>query len=62
MRLGRQDYSFDARVVGCRKKGDASDTVHLVTASLADAADAVEAQFRRAVRELAIEQVNTRRF
>jgi len=62
IRLGRRDFEFGSCVVAStsseREEGRIS---HFVKASLDEGADVVESQFRKAVRELAIEMVSSRR-
>ncbi len=58
VRLGPRNYDFEGRVVSC-KTGvvGANDQVrHLVVAALDESGDVAEAQFRSAVRDLALEQ------
>jgi hypothetical protein len=56
-RVGRQTFEFSARAVACYNSDDSGATVaHVVRASFGDASDVVETQFRKAVRDLAIEQ------
>jgi c-di-GMP-binding flagellar brake protein YcgR len=63
LRIGRQDYKFNACTLSCDlTTGDEGVARrHIIRASLEDGGDAAEAQFRKAVRELAIEKVSAKR-
>ena len=61
IRLGRRDFVFGCCVVASHSSPrDEGGLTHVVKASLDDGGDTVEAQFRKAVRELAIEKVSSR--
>ena len=54
-RVGHQTFEFSARAVACYNSDEA---IHVVRASLGDASDLVEGQFRKVVRDLAMEQAS----
>lgn len=57
LRLSRQNFKFDACMVACETTMDDDGTArHIAKASFDEPGALVEAQFRRAVRELAIEK------
>ncbi len=62
VRLSRQDFTFNAAAVSCETTvEDEGRTVrHFVKVSFEDAAAAVEAKFRKAVRELSIDRFSRR--
>jgi c-di-GMP-binding flagellar brake protein YcgR len=63
LRLGRHDYKFNACTLSCDLTTEDEGVArrHIIRASLEDAGDAVEAPFRKAVRELAIEKLSSTR-
>jgi hypothetical protein len=63
LHLRRQDFSFQGCAITCSTTGEEEGPPlrHVVRASINEAGDAVEAQFRKAVRDLAIERVGSRR-
>lgn len=62
IRLGRRDFEFGSCVVACHSSPrDEGGLSHFVKASLEEGGEAAESQFRKAVRELAIEKVSSRR-
>jgi len=63
LRLGRQDYKFNSCALSCGLTTEDEGVArrHMVKASLEDGGDAREAPFRKAVRDLAVEKVSSRR-
>jgi c-di-GMP-binding flagellar brake protein YcgR len=60
LRLNRQDFVFQACVITCHSTGDEREHQYNVKVSIDDVDDALEAQFRKAVRDLAVERVGSR--
>ena len=61
VRLGRSDFEFAGRVVAYRASADDEGAVaHIVRVSFAETGDVLEAKFRKAVRDLAIDSVSRR--
>ena len=53
LRLGRENFEFQARVIACDTTGERDgDPVHTAKASIIDPGDVVEAALRKAVRAL----------
>jgi c-di-GMP-binding flagellar brake protein YcgR len=62
LRLGRQDYKFNACTLSCELAPEEEGVArrHIIRASLEDSGDSSEAPFRKAVRDLAVEKVTSR--
>jgi hypothetical protein len=60
-RLSRQEYIFNGSVVNSRDSDDGGVPLHVVKVSLDDAGSVIEGQFRKAVRDLAIDRIGSRR-
>ena len=62
LRVRRQDYRFDACALSCdlSPTEEGAPRRYVIRAFFADSGDAAEAQFRKAVRDLAVEKVASR--